>query len=61
MTIEVISRKIRADWIAAVSQHGGMTYITIPKRVVDYYDLCPGDKLQVHVDEVKSERAVVKE
>lgn len=61
MAIEIVSRKIRADWIAVVSQHGGMMYITIPKRLVEYYDLRIRDKLRVHVDEVKRERAVVED
>jgi len=59
--MDIQSRKIRADWVAEVSRHGGMLYITIPKRVAEYNDICVGDKLQIHSDELKRVTMVAKD
>jgi len=58
MSVKTEVRKIQANWIAEVSLHGGMAYITIPKRIVEYYEIRLGDKLQIHATELKRTSAV---
>ena len=52
-------RKINTDVVVEVSIHGGMLYVSLPKRFAGYHDIRIGDKLKINVFELKRERGVV--
>jgi hypothetical protein len=48
-----LKRKIDSEVITELSQHGGMFFVSLPKRFVEYHNLELGDVLRIKILESK--------